>query len=447
MTHWELTWKVLLKAVLLRIMEPRALLLFICAQVLFLPATLSSGVNDRFEDDVNSLSRRLLQFIQPSPAHPNPSFHIALRLATPHNLQDEQKYLKELKKHFKHKLKSCNASSGPSTGLIALYLLALQSSCQDMSAENTAITCLKEKLRAEKEHVRDQRQPLTNYYQYSLGVIALCLNKIHIHHYILAKLADGIFWENKSPHKPIDSVAMAALAFQCVQNASLPAGGSPYSNQTLNKVTEAVERLINHIQPEQQGDGTFKNIYSTSLGLQALCAMEPSDNCLRGRQRLVDEAKKGVFDNPMALAQLLPILYKKTLLDIKQITCTDSDDLTLLKASAGGEVEPDGEAHSVNLMVKDADGKVCYGEVTLPLRAGTSLLDVLEEAKRTRNFTFETKQTRWGPLLTSVNGMKEQKHHKIYWQLITAEKKALIHGIQDYHPQPGERIILRLSRY
>ncbi|XP_078083041.1 transcobalamin-2-like [Mustelus asterias] len=415
-------------------MQPRKLLLISCVQILLLALNLQANP----EETIRSLNVRLLQStISALPV--NPSFHIALRLSLEHSLQDEWKYLHKLKTDLQDKL-SRPSSLPPSTGLVALYLLAFRASCLSLSTIQNALPYLKKELRAEKNHINNGHVPLTNYYQYSLGVLALCVNNVRIDHGVLSGLTPRGHHHHHHHHH-IDTNAMMVLALKCVHDSKMPNNAWMYSNHRRTNVLKAMNKLVQQIQNQQAENGIIGNIYSTAVALQALLAVRDEARWLKGKRALI-EAPEEAFDNPMVLSQLLPVLYRKTYLDIGQMECNDEHDglnTTKLSVTTEPNVTQTGFVH---LTVKDiSKADICKAKV--PLRQRMSLLDVLNEA----NFNFETKQTLWGPFLTSVCHLRAQDAEKTYWQLISGENTQLNKGIKDYHPHGKEHILLQLSHF
>lgn len=144
-----------------------------------------------------SLNRDLLSSLATQGGLPNPSVHIALRLSSHHNLAMENEHLNSLKTNLHNDLQRCLNSlcdcvtlvetdyslmsislvplsslsnSQAVTGLLALYTLALKSSCYDLSTvsftvgekSETLLTHLKRQMEREKDHITCEfcvRQP------------------------------------------------------------------------------------------------------------------------------------------------------------------------------------------------------------------------------------------------------------------------------------------------
>ncbi|XP_051888006.1 transcobalamin-2 [Pristis pectinata] len=421
-------------------MKPKMLLLTSCMGILFLTVELEAN----HEKTIMSLNSRLLRSTGTLPV--NPSVHVALRLSERHSLHNERSYLRRLKTDLQRKLSRSQPGSEPSTGLVALYLLALRASCQDLHEQRSALLYLKNKLGAERNHTMHHHVPLTNHYQYGLGVLAVCLSNIRMDHSVLS----GLVSHDHHFHHSIDTSAMVVLALKCVQDSKVPSSNKwMYSHDRRLKAQNAVNKLMEKIRKQQKSSGEIRNIYSTPLALQALLATGDKERWLKGRSYLLNEAKRKAFQNPMALSQLLPVLYQKTYLGIGQMDChNETGGLRWMDSEpSNGEPEPNSPSEFVYLRVMDENLATIY-EASVPLHNGMSLLEVLHEAKRNdTNFDFETVPTLWGPFLTSVNHIMGQDNMRTYWRLISETRTPLIEGVQDYHPQPGEHILLQLSNF
>ncbi|XP_062890637.1 transcobalamin-2 [Mobula hypostoma] len=428
-------------------MQPRLLLLISCMGILFLTVKLEAS----HKKTIVALNSRLLRSTGTLPA--NPSIHIALRLSEHHNLNVERKYLHRLKTDLRRKLSRLQPGSEPSTGLVALYLLALRASCQSMQARQPALLYLKNKLDAEGNDTKHHHVPPSSHYQYSLGVLALCVNNIRVHHVVLSGLMPHHHHHHHHHlHHSIDTSAMVVLALKCVLESKAPNSNHwMYSQHTRHKVQNEVNELMEMIRRKQESSGAIGNTYSTTLALQALLATGHEEQWLKGRSYLLQKAKQGAFQNPMALSQLLPVLYQKTYLDIGQMDCHNETGGLRLNdpelQTTTDEAEPSPPPGFVYLSVKDKSLATIY-RARVPLHSGMSLLEVLHEAKRNdTNFSFETVPTMWGPFLTSVNHIAGQDSTRTYWRLHSGTHTPLIQGIQDYHPQQGEHILLQLSNF
>ncbi|CAB1319840.1 unnamed protein product [Coregonus sp. 'balchen'] len=193
----------------------------------FQPTLCPDPVGSEHSELLLSLNKKLLRTLEDQETSPNPSVHLALRLSTHHNLGKESDHLNALKTDFHNDIESSLANSQPVVGRLALYTLALKASCYDLNTltftvnqrSETLLTHLKRQMALEKEHIAFSHRPLTNYYQYSLGVLALCVSGVRVNSHVSNKLI-GAVEHGHIKHGDsdcIDTFAMAGMALQCLK--------------------------------------------------------------------------------------------------------------------------------------------------------------------------------------------------------------------------------------
>ncbi|XP_041079285.1 transcobalamin-2 [Polyodon spathula] len=401
---------------------------------------------------ITSLNKKLLRSVQDESEQPNPSVYLGLRLSSTHSLSLEQEYLTKLQTTLVPSLNSSLSELKPQpvTGLLALYALTLQAACIDPSTatlnDKKVLQHLKLQLHHEKQHIASFKRPLTNYYQYSLGVLSLCVNGVRLNPHVIHKLTEaekhGAFLHKDSAS--VDTQAMAGLAFQCLKDSA------KFYDALLNKhVQHTLEALEAELVKAQDEKGLIGNVFSTPLAIQALMAMNSvATQCSTVMETLEAEMSLGTFHNPMAISQLLPVLHQKTYLDISKMDCTGEDDsLVLEPRPPAGDLTL--EKVMVRVVVESSEPRhVIYrGRVRVP--EGSSLHDALKEMQRQKpqEFSYETVDSLWGPYLTTVAGVMTQHKDRTYWQLIKFPDTPLIEGIADYKIQHGDTFILRKSKW
>uniref|UniRef100_A0A3B1JVG0 Transcobalamin II n=1 Tax=Astyanax mexicanus TaxID=7994 RepID=A0A3B1JVG0_ASTMX len=217
------------------------------------------------------LNKDLLRSVEEPEAPPNPSVHLALRLSAHHNLAMENQHLTRLKTQLHQNLQRIleplghavhNTSERAVTGQLALYVLALRSSCHDLTsltlsdgdAPEHLLSHLKRQLEREKEHIACElsRRPLTTYYQYSLGMLALCVGGVRVSAHVSHKLIHAV---NHGLIKHGDSAPIGELT-----------RSDPVRNE------EDLEKSLTNIKQKlldsQRADGHLGNQFSTGLVLQ-----------------------------------------------------------------------------------------------------------------------------------------------------------------------------------
>ncbi|XP_068102495.1 transcobalamin-2 [Hyperolius riggenbachi] len=392
---------------------------------------------------IKSLNRKLLRKTLDVTQDANPSVYIGLRLSEDHNLEKEKEYHQRLKP-FTLALSSSNLNVDSDdelkTGLVALHLMAQRASCEKTDAlmQSKLIARLKNHLLKEKESIVLNGGPLTSYYQYSLGILALCVNDKFIDRHFINKL---IVAEERDQFVlggsiSIDTEAMAGLALLCSKNSN------NYPRYEVVHIKKAIRNIKEKILASQKADGQFGNIYSTPLAVQFFLALgghSGKEASPKAMAALLEAMKLGKFSNPMMMSQLLPILHQKTYLDVAKMKCeemTDSPQLVLSSIHTHDEAVEDGMI-KVRLVVS---GYHFNKVVEVP--SHSSLLDVLETAQRQNSyFSYETKDSLHGPFLTTVNNVEGQ------WFLYKDKNVPLLEGVADYKPEDGEKIILSLSSF
>ncbi|XP_050779791.1 transcobalamin-2 [Gopherus flavomarginatus] len=434
-------------------MEPRMLQLLFVLHVLALPVQLCEIPRGN-SALIKCLNMELLRLSQDLSEELNPSVYMALRLSADHSLEKEAQYLQRLKNVFQPSASSSIAGGKqkqPNTGRLALYLLALRAACQDMETllERRLVTRLKHHLHKEKEQIAFKRngRPITSYYQYSLGVLALCVHGKKIDSHVIQKLLNAE-QHNKFTHGrklSVDTTAMAGLAFACLKQANL------YEPKLVAAISLAVQRVTNRILQAQTTRGTFGNIFSSPLAMQLLIATRMSKKpvCPKGMDALLGSLEQGHFQNPMIMSQLLPVLDGKSYLDIATMECQAEQDTLELDTKCPGSrtVILGTKMITVQLAVEHPPNPETLYNHSIQVPSGSSLQDVLRTAAEQSpgHFTFETQTTLHGPFLTAVMGVKASNGERRYWQLLQAPDTSLQKGISDYHPQDGESIILKFS--
>ncbi|NWX00819.1 TCO2 protein, partial [Caloenas nicobarica] len=337
----------------------------------------------------------------------------------------------------------------PETGRLALYLLGLRAACPppDPSPQRLLVTWLKYYLEEDWAGSRHHGHPLTSYYQYSLGVLALCVHRKRVREEVIRRLLaaehHGRFGHDGG--SATDTEAVAALAFACMERERLVGPG-------LAAELRAATRRVRRRMVEAQGeDGFFGNVYSTPWAMQVFIA---TNTCRArpayGRAMAALLENLDAFSTAMTMAQALPALHGHSYLDIAAMHCREEPN-TLTPAVLEPLPKVPGNM-TVRLLVECPEPRCPQGRLydqQVPAPAGASLLDVLRAAaaQGPHSFTFDTQDTSQGPFLSRVLGLGARRHERSYWQLLTAPGTSLQMGVADYRPRDGETLILRLSQW
>ncbi|XP_051056150.1 transcobalamin-2 [Phodopus roborovskii] len=353
----------------------------------------------------------------------NPSIYVGLRLSSLQAGTKEDLYLHSLKLSYQQCLLGSASSNGnsdcqakPSAGHLALYLLALRANCEFIGSRkgDRLVSQLKWFLEDEKEAIGHNHEGHlhTSYYQYSLGILALCVHQKRVHDSVVGKLLYAIEHDHhvRQGHLSVDTEAMAGLAFTCLERFI-------FNPDLRPRITMAIETIREKILKAQTPEGNFGNIYSTPLALQFLMISPASGvglgtACLKARTSLQTSIQDGAFQNPLMISQLLPVLNHKTYLDLIFPDCQAP------RAMLVPAVEDPSSAHIpevISVTLKVSSILPPYKQ-TLFVLAGSSLEDVLKMAQNIGGFTYGTQSSLSGPYLTSVLG--KEVGDREFWQLL-----------------------------
>ncbi|XP_076126019.1 transcobalamin-2 [Alosa pseudoharengus] len=396
-----------------------------------------------------SLNKQLLRSVEDKDSLPNPSVHLALRLSTTHNLKKETEHLDNLKTKLHNDIESSLSKGQAVLGRLALYILALKSSCHDVNSltfsvnqkSDSLLTHLKKQMENEKEHIAFSQRPLTNYYQYSLGILTLCLSGVRVNPHVSNKLIHvverGLIKHGDS--LCIDTYAMAGMALQCLKNA-----GSHVMDAT--QLEKALDTIKQRLLSSERADGHMGNEFSTGLAVQALLAMgSDMQVCAASMEALREDVRKGTYGNPMAMSQTLPALQQRSYLSLKGKECRNEDDTLVLDATSPVIVLP--SQTTIHLQVEVVKSDNMASTYSLDVPKGSSLLEALTLLQGNQaGFTFEKESSLWGPFLSSVNGEQARQSDRRYWRL-SSNGKALGQGVTDYKVEAAQKITIKNSSF
>uniref|UniRef100_A0A1A7XS31 Transcobalamin II, like n=1 Tax=Iconisemion striatum TaxID=60296 RepID=A0A1A7XS31_9TELE len=396
-----------------------------------------------------SLNKNILRSLETQEGLPNPSVHLALRLSSHHNLAKERDNLNRLKNELHNDIQSSLTNSQPVTGIMALYSLALKSSCYDLNTitftvgdrTETLLTHLKKQMEQEKEHIAFSHRPLTNYYQYGLGVLALCVSGIRVNNHVSHKLVKAAE-QNNFKHgeaESVDTHAMAGMALQCVKDSGFYSHNPAELDTSLNKIKQ---KLLD----SRRTDGHIGNEFSTGLAVQALLAMGTNvEECAASMEAMRTAARSNTYHNPMAISQTLPALQKKSYLTVKSKECLHEDDSLVLEPTDPTVVLP--SETEVRLMVEVVTSSGATAAYSVDVPKGSSLLEALNLLSlKNVGFTFEQESSLWGPFLSAVNGEQARQSDRRYWHL-SSDDTALTQGVSDFKIDKVQKITIKNTSY
>ncbi|KAM7165169.1 cobalamin binding intrinsic factor [Macrochelys suwanniensis] len=354
---------------------------------------------------------------------PNPSILIALNLAG--GTQDVTKE-KLLVQQIKDRIIK-EGTAEMTSGEVALYILALLSSCEDpkrVTADINLVKVLTLKTKEELTYLSYHSTPKTTFYQLSLDTLALCLERADVDEAALSLAKEAL-----AKDFSVDTGAMATLALTCVHKGLVKAEQS----RILEPIHEALDKLRQQIL--RAVETNTANIYSIGLALQALNVTSVSYlsgdwSCSQTLAKVLTEISQGAFDNPMAAAQILPSLVGKTYLNVIRLSC--SSDKVMVEYTIINQLRGQHFTHTIPVSVPK----------------GSVLLSVLQAAQQDnpQDFSYKTEQTSWGLMVVSINSRAADSNDKTYWEFFNGTKP-LDQGVDSYIPSNNEHIKAVFSMY
>ncbi|NWI83851.1 IF factor, partial [Dryoscopus gambensis] len=203
-----------------------------------------------------------------------------------------------------------------------------------------------------------------------------------------------------------------------------------------------------------KGNGVIGNIYAMGLALQAL---EATRNFYAPRKWDCAQAFSVVsahdYQQPMAIAQVLPALVGRSYLDVAGMDCAATEDTSPnrqlpLSPVLGAHGAPRAPIQVHYSITNTLQGKHFHYSTSVTVPSGSTLLQVMEVAAEEdpQTFSFETEQTSWGTYVTSIHGLAASTEDRTYWQFLSAGD-ALQEGVGTYKPHAGEHIQAVFSTY
>ncbi|KAM4845094.1 transcobalamin-1 [Thomomys bottae] len=403
-------------------------------------------VNERVQFHLDPLLDTMIQ-----PKHTNvansANVLLSLRLAGIQN--QNQTIIQELSQQVKNTVRRRGLDL--SSGQLALIILAL-GACHTHDelfiVNQHLLGHLENKFEAELENMEEHDgNPLTNYYQLSLDVLALCLFNGTYSTTTVAKLFAP---ENKNYYLggqfSVDTGAMAVLALTCVSQRSLKEQPKAYEEE-LESIENHIRSLVEKILSEKKENGLIGNTFSTGAAMQALFVSsryysEREWNCQETRNTILDKISQGAFSAPAAAAQILPALLGKTYLDVTKDSPCNSPIFIPLPTPAAPTHSPS----LIPVLYSVKINKTFSINITVP--SGSVFLDVMKEAQKENGtlFRFTVEQSEWGPYITSVQGLHANNNDRTYWAILSGGKP-LSQGVGNYVVHKGDNLEVLWSKY
>ncbi|NXH92087.1 IF factor, partial [Edolisoma coerulescens] len=133
------------------------------------------------------------------------------------------------------------------------------------------------------------------------------------------------------------------------------------------------------------------------------------------------------YQQPTAIAQVLPALVGRSYLDVAGLDCAATKDMSPnrqlpLSPVPGTHGVPRASIQVHYSITNTLQGKHFHYSTSVTVPSGSTLLQVLEVAaeENPQTFSFQTEQTSWGTYVTSIHGLAASTEDRTYWQFLSA---------------------------
>ncbi|XP_077995702.1 cobalamin binding intrinsic factor-like [Glandiceps talaboti] len=330
-----------------------------------------------------------------------------------------------------------------SAGELAYHILALHATCHDVTDfyGNNLVRLLERRMKDFKS------ENFNNYFQYSLGVLALCNTKATVKERYIEELEKGLGEDGGYLHGS-DSTAMVVTALSCV--SKMP----EFSDNTKMKFT--LQKAKMNLLSCQERDDSFGNIQTSALAAQALTASDVPTTvwkCESVTRNLIEQQEiSGSFgDHVMTTMQVLPSLVGSHYSNIDTTHCLNTEKD---QGNETGHVDLSGvniyaETISVKIsVITDVNGS---GETMLnvDVPVETSLYDIMMALsdKSDVDFSFEAPDSLWGHYVQTINGISGDTETQYYWGIFANYHEPLSVGVDHYYPKDDDHIYFKYVSY
>lgn len=249
--------------------------------------------------------------------------------------------------------------------------------------------------------------------------LVICNANGTLSHQQIWKLVE-IFSKNDLPYW-IDSRALALMALTCMKSRNKLSNLTDRNKDQIFDLVREKRRLAKL----QNKDGSFGNIYTSALLVQALITAEGnatdqiSWNITKAVDFLISHQKPdGFFSDSLATYLILPILNGKTLLNLGNLSChsekPDTENETVWE-----ELDSKGqEKHRVSYFIFVGKDKDIVFSLSLRVPINTTFYDIMRLAAELDNkFRFQYIDYTWGKYVYSIFGIVNHPEERNYWQL------------------------------
>lgn len=299
-----------------------------------------------------------------------------------------------------------------SSGQLALYANALMATCQNIHDYHDLITRMK------------QKKKLSSY-ERGLVSLSICIagyrvQKEDLQYYL--KLL-----KNQNSNCDNDARAVIVMALICVKN----------SHKYYCFLDPYIQKQLNSFKNLQTHNGSFGNVYTSALIVQALIASKDSEDWSFRNSIdyfLSEQKNDGSFNDLLATYFILPILSGHSLLDIKNITC-QKDELDIENSEIAMQMQNTSIEVRYSLNDKNISNFFIVPE-------NSTFLDVMKIAQTLDcSYSFKGIEYSWGYFIQEIGGIPYDNDGMLY-KIDEGENFILIStGVDKEYPMNDDHYI------
>ncbi|XP_023234715.1 uncharacterized protein CG3556-like [Centruroides sculpturatus] len=277
----------------------------------------------------------------------------------------------------------------------------------------------------------------------AMVALAICNSNETLLSRQVRKLEETALIIKNSPYS-IDTQAYAIMALWCMENRikSYQINSSTDETFKYNRKMPSFSAITEQLTTLQNEDGSFGNLHTTAILMHALFSVDL--NVSIAKQQIVTKAinyiisqqnQDGSFGDSLATYLILPILNRKTFVDLGKLKCSmvKPRNITMQEEIDSKKLSK----HRVSYFIFVGQDKDIIFNILLNVPVNSTFYDVMRLASELDNkFRFKYHDYPWGKYIYMIFGLVNDPEKRIYWQLYKKVDNSTI-----YFEQSPDKVI------
>ncbi|XP_070571695.1 cobalamin binding intrinsic factor-like isoform X2 [Ptychodera flava] len=315
-------------------------------------------------------------------------------------------------------------------GRLAYPIMALHSTCRDVTDfhGHDLIDLINRKI------MRYPEGDFNHFYQYGFAVLALCTTGSVVKQEYIDEIRNGQH-EDGGFTIGTDVTAIVVMALSCVHD------------KTSLDVDETLQKAVDNLLASQKDDGSFGNINTNSLVVQALSAAginQSNWQCSDVMKHiLAKQQTSGAFGlQALTTVQVLPSLTGANFGQIDDSACSSDEAEPTDDTGDGGD-----QLISMSLtVIDDTNGSGQLGSFQTSIVEGTNLYNAMVKIQDETNFEFQASSGAWGHYIEMIFGVWADPSQELFWAIYNYTEP-LQTGVDSYFPENNDHIYFKYISY